>query len=184
MRSNMKTLLMIGVVATLIVVAFSHPAAAKSKVFAVTTATISDNDGQTRLLVDFGDLSALNGKKILYAKCYLDIDVDTCNKALNVLEVKPVTRAWSKDTVTWQGSWANAGGDFSDRGAKLIDFQRGRSGVTEFLLTELVQSWIDGKTENHGLILIPKDSGCNYALRSNSLFPSAGKGKLYVRYAK
>jgi hypothetical protein len=146
--------------------------------------TISDTTGQVRILVDFGDLEVLAGKRILYAKCYLNIDVDTCVSLVNELEVRPLTTSWAAQDANWEDGWVSPGGDFSDELVRTVDFQAGRDGDTEIVVTELIQAWVDGQAANHGLILIPRIGRCEYHLEVNDGYPQSGYGKLLVRYGE
>jgi hypothetical protein len=165
MRSNNELVFVAVLLAMTLGLASYGPAtAATLELPIVAHASISDDIGQTRLLIDFGDLRNLAGKKILYAKCRINIDVDSCVDVLNELEIKPLTKAWSAETVTWESSWTNTGGDYNDSMTRITAFQGGPDGETEILLTELVQAWIDGRVPSRGLILIPREGGCDYEL--------------------
>jgi hypothetical protein len=143
---------------------------------------ISDSaSGSVRLLVSFGDLDSLSGKKILYAKCCLNIDTSSCVDVLGQVEVMPLTSTWSAVGVSWASGWNSPGGDFSSTFARIVGCQQSQDGDTEILLTDLVQAWADGRIANHGIILIPDLACRDYELASKISYPGAGYGKLIVR---
>jgi hypothetical protein len=143
---------------------------------------IADGKGETRLLVDFGSLDTLAGYQILYAKCFLDIDVDSCVLQAKEVEVRALTDAWTPGTVDWNTTWSKPGGDISEDFATFANIQKGRNGDTEIHLTGLIQAWVDSDMANFGLVLIPFIKGCDYSLTASNAYPSGGVGKLFVRY--
>jgi hypothetical protein len=147
-------------------------------------AAITDEAGQTRILVDFGDLSILTGRKIWYAKFTFQMEADTCNGPLNELEVEPVTRSWSPQTVDWFSPWDSAGGDFIRSGAFVASPRPKHNSRFEVLLTPLVQAWAHGRRTNHGLIVIPRLPGCSDSLIAYGSALRGGLGALYVRFVQ
>jgi hypothetical protein len=57
------------------------------------------------------------------------------------------------------------------------------AGRSEVLLTPLVQAWADGRHTNHGLIVVPRFSGCRYSLFTPGGDTDRSGGVLVVRYA-
>jgi hypothetical protein len=147
-------------------------------------AAITDEAGQTRILVDFGDLSILTGKKIWYAKFTFEMEADTCSGPLNELEVEPVTRSWSPQTVDWFSPWDSAGGDFIRSGASVASPRPEQNSRFEVLLTPLVQAWADGRCTNSGLIVVPRFPGCSHKSTAPSGPDVPQPGILIVRYAE
>ena len=146
------------------------------------SATITDRVGQARILVDFGDLSVLAGKRILYAKFVFYLDTDTCSLAQSEVAIEPVTKPWSAHSVSWTAPWDSAGGDFTHSGSFVATVGRGLDGTFEVLLTPLVQSWANGRLRYAGLILVPQADGCNQRLVSPGVATGLKQHGLFVRY--
>jgi len=145
------------------------------------SATIDDGVGQARILVDFGELSVLKGKRILYAKFVFYLDTDTCSPAQSEVDIEPVTKPWSAQSVSWTSPWDSAGGDFTRTGSCVATADRGLDGTFEVLLTPLVQSWANGRLRNDGLILVPQAIGCNQRLVSPGVATGLKPHGLFVR---
>jgi hypothetical protein len=146
------------------------------------SATIDDGLGQFRILINFGDLEALAGKKILYAKLTFQLAGDTCVSGLNDVAIEPVTRQWSSQTVNWLSPWDSAGGDFTRTGAFASAGHAGLSSTHEILLTPLVQAWVDGKRPCHGLVIFALHTGCDIRLVAPANDADSLGGVIFVRY--
>lgn len=144
--------------------------------------TISDGTGSIRLLLRFENLERLNGRKILYAKLYLDVDQDTCTDPFNELAVYPITKDWTPNSASWNAAWDSLGGNLGTDYLAIAPLDIGNDGLTEILITEVVQSWVNGSAEDYGLALVPIEKGCDYGLRKNAEFLGSGYGRLLVRY--
>jgi hypothetical protein len=149
-----------------------------------TQSVPSEQSGSTAILIDFGTLDALRGMKILYAKCYLNLRLDSCTTASDGLEVKPLTESWeavASGAISLTDSTRRA---VTDAFSTDADIGRGPEEDTGILLTELLQAWVDKRMANNGLVLLSRSSGCVYELMTKSEYPSGGYGELLVRFTK
>ena len=144
-------------------------------------ARISDSVSSARLLVDFGDLIALRGKEILYAKASLNVRVDSCVETSGEIDVHPISRPWAVADVSWEKPWEVAGGDFSSKFGRVTNIHYGQTSV-EILLTELVQAWASGRVANYGVLLESLSADCADGLHPFHASPHPGYGTLVVKY--
>jgi hypothetical protein len=178
----------ISLLAVVIAVALAGSAYAATLTVPVTAHAVVENDDEdTRILVEFGSLDQLAGKRILYAKCYLDIgksdcgDVDTDN-IIEEVEVRLMGDDWDAGTVSFDATLETAAESGKAPSGRHADLQRGSTGMTEILLTEAVRTWVDEEADNHGLLLLLRIPECDYDLNESEQFPAGTVGKLVVRY--
>jgi len=65
---------------------------------------IADSTGESRILIKFGGLDSLEGKKILYAKCEFTLNSNSCADTLAHIEIRPLATNWSPSEVNWQST--------------------------------------------------------------------------------
>jgi hypothetical protein len=146
-----------------------------------THAVITDSSGNARVLIGFGELEELSGKKILYAKCLLNVVLDSCEAQPAEIEVRPVSSSWSAAQATWESPWDSSGGDLLTDRLMTVTAQRG-VGASEIMMTELVQAWTNSELDNNGVALLVRTGTCSLRLTSDARFTSSGYGDLLVKY--
>ncbi|MBI5868077.1 MAG: hypothetical protein HZB43_07305 [candidate division Zixibacteria bacterium] len=143
---------------------------------------LTGDKGTSGILIDIGSLDTLAGSKILYAKCYLNIAVDSCADMYNALDAKSLVAQWSA-LATGSISLTDTSAAMSTRAfAADIDIGRGANGDTEILVTELLKAWLEGRMANNGFVLLPRNIGCSYELLSRAAYPGNGYGKLLIKF--
>lgn len=145
---------------------------------------LAGEKGTTGILIDVGSLDTLAGSKILYAKCYLNIAVDSCSESDDGLDGKALVAQWP--------AVATGTVDLTDSSGALSSFTftaganigRGANGDTEILVTELVKAWVEGHMVNNGFVLLPRTTGCSHELFAKAAYPGNGYGKLLVKFVR
>ena len=159
--------------------------AARLEIAASASASVS-SAGAERLLVKFDDLSSLSDKEILYAKCVVELALDSCTGKVDLLAA-PLTRDWDPESVSWLYPWDSIGGDFSLICSVWREAEGSQAAAVEFLVTSLVEHWVDGLIPNNGIILIPlpRDTvGCVPVFASPGGTTSTWlRARLIVKYA-
>ncbi len=81
-----------------------------------------------------------------------------------------LTTDWAETSVSWDSPWSNAGGDFSQTAIDSYDYNGSFNGWIEFTLTEIVQSMINGTSDNFGFIIadLNGDDGSSASLDQES----------------
>ncbi|MBI3872302.1 MAG: hypothetical protein HY304_04395 [candidate division Zixibacteria bacterium] len=181
------TLRVIGIVpmtfAMLATATMVRPSQAETLVLPVKTRTVTSDDAKrSRLVVDFGDLGGIMGKQILYAKCCLNVQWDTCGGPENEAIVMPLSPNSDPAKMSYQSVSDSPPEGLADSLGFTVNAGQRKDGKLEILLNEVVQEWANGKITNRGLILIPRMSGCQYDLTASVDFPGTGWGELVVEY--
>ena len=123
------------------------------------------------------------------------------------VQMRRVTKPWT-EKLNWKlyaepanpsPKWSTPGGDYTSEGAEVLTAQRGSgAGLWEFSspeLTQVVQSWVAGKTENQGLLVKNSNESkaeceanpehCNrryVEFNSSAAADSHVRPKMYVKY--
>jgi hypothetical protein len=185
MRTCKKCVILVGLVCGTLALCQTESSQAGTLILPVTAhSNLSDKTGGSGILIDFGALDALKGKRILYAKCYLTIDADTCVNPLKELEIRPLTREWSAVTSDSVSLTDLASQVSTQAYSSTVDLDGGSNGDTEILLTGLVKAWVDGRLASKGIILLPHFTGCEYRLVTRGAYPAPGWGKIMIRYSE
>jgi hypothetical protein len=140
-------------------------------------------EGQTepaRVLFGVNLPNAVSGKRIDFAE--LSFGISSLPGPYLEIEVYPLSRSWTSNSVTWASPWQNAGGDFDDSDLNLVAITGGESPRGHADVTEIVSSWVNGERSNHGIILVcSKEFPGNFRLvLGNQQSPV----KLEVRYSE
>jgi hypothetical protein len=155
---------------------------AGTQIFPISTyLNITSDEGYSLILIEFAPVDSLPGRKILYAKCQLNIDLDTCVQFVEDIQISPLRQQWSADSVGWRDAVGNVDEDTLLALSCFSQPSPGRNGFTEILLTSIVQSWADGKLENHGLVLISRNQDCNVSYDEVENQDKAKSGRLIVK---
>lgn len=143
-------------------------------------ATVS-KDGQNQILLKFDGLDALQGKTILHAECVVQLTLDSCGDVIELIAM-PITEAWTPSTVAVALADDTAGVETSVTNSTMVGALKYGDGLIDIVVTELVQSWADGKTSNEGLSLTVADSDkkCPIVLQSQDASLKGELGKLVV----
>ena len=121
-------------------------------------------DVTDHFLIKFLLPTSVMNKEILDAKLYLYVWNQTDYHASEFLDVYSMTSDWAEGEVTWNlasagRTWNTPGGDYSDGNpVAQIAHQAGQENWDHTFyppadLTTLVQEWVDGSTENFGLMI-------------------------------
>lgn len=123
---------------------------------------VGDNEQRSLLKFDLSPVVLPAGHRLLSAR--LRLVASTAfggNPAGQPMEVWRVTQPWTESEVTWRNAftgspWNPAGGGFAGTGEgpfAVNTSQPGSNSPVEWLLTDLVEQWLDGIHPNHGLLL-------------------------------
>lgn len=143
-------------------------------------AEVHNGSREPGVLVDFGDLSRLEGQRILYAKLRLSFGSDTCVVPDNIVEVRVVRKSASLSQLDKLVSWDEPGGELVDSLQLTAGYEQAKDGVLELLLNEVVQAWANRRIPNNGLLVTSRERRCVLGLTSNPRFAGSGWGELSV----
>jgi len=76
-----------------------------------------------------------------------------------MVEVYGVTTGWSAVSVGWETPWAEPGGDFDARSHAAHVGAASEEVLVSVDVTGIVQGWVDGEAENHGLLVLTPSGG-------------------------
>ena len=76
-----------------------------------------------------------------------------------MVEVYGVTTGWSAVSVGWETPWAEPGGDFDARSHAAHVGVASEDVLVSVDVTGIVQGWVDGEAENHGLLVLTPSGG-------------------------
>src|SRR3972149_3982330 len=116
-----------------------------------THSVFSGENGTTGILIDFGALDTLVGKRILYAKCFLNVHQDSCTGVFEGLDAMPLVGHSSALATGTFGLPNSSEFAFADAYSTDAEVGLGVGGDTEVLMTELLQAWVDGGMPKNGL---------------------------------
>jgi Disaggregatase related repeat/TGF-beta propeptide len=121
-----------------------------------------DNGADRRGLIKF-DLSSIpaNGT-VTSATLYL---YSHDNKTDQTTYLYRVTSNWNENTVTWL-NWSLLGGDFDSATPHFTFLPAQNNCMLTIDLTSLVQAWVNGTYQNHGLMLY--STGPNHIIKYSS----------------
>ncbi|MDJ0709612.1 MAG: DNRLRE domain-containing protein [Woeseiaceae bacterium] len=150
-------------------------------------ASNSQTSGLLRTLLQFDLASLPIGARVLSAE--LQLNLEQSLGAADTVQVHRITQSWSESGVTWISrdggdDWSTPGGDYDPSPAG--SFTADAIGFVTVDIHQLVQQWVNGTAENHGLMLLSQSaSGDNrktYVSSDDGADPSLHP-KLTVRYA-
>jgi len=126
-----------------------------SKVMTMTSPTES-RDERVLIYFELPEKLEISSTQIDYAKLVFDAQVTEAH--MGQIEVYPVTTDWkTSETVGWESSWTKKGGDYLEEvtGKHLtIRSSEGKKSA-RCDVTYVVLSWLEGRMDNHGFILVP-----------------------------
>jgi hypothetical protein len=86
-----------------------------------------------------------------------------------ILEYYPLLTSWNGRTATWTYPWRTEGGDFDAEDRNFTSVEVGFRREVSLDVTSMVQDWVDGSMDDHGLIVVPTKSDLEpYRLFRNS----------------
>ena len=133
-------------------------------------AKIENDRGEFRLLVKLEDIEIPRYARIDFATLVLP---RTRTKTIIPIEVRPITRPWSKATVSWYAPWERQGGDFDETCVTKWTIHPGAGGPGHFLdITDLVREQVRGG-EAYGFVIKPYDAA---RVERSSGFPAPVDG--------
>ncbi len=112
-----------------------------------------------RALVQFDLSSIASGATI--ANATLKLNATQAGGGMNVGAYQ-VLQAWDEGSVTWNNrstgtAWSTVGGDFDATAIDIINTST--TGLHNFDVTSLAQDWIDGASNNYGILVGSPDGG-------------------------
>jgi hypothetical protein len=144
----------IGALALAVVALCPRPALSAETVFTLQDVeTISDEGGRSRILLSFGDTSALSGQLVTSAVLEVALPGDSPSEDV-VLTLHAVETDWVGRSPTWTSPWRTAGGDLSGVASHTVILDEGRpAGRLTFDVTEMVREIADGDAPSCGFLL-------------------------------
>ncbi len=117
----------------------------------------------TRSLLRFNMSKIPVGAKILQATLSLYLISSSTWGEDHPVSAYRITNNWKEDEVSWNSretgeNWNIAGGDF-DNTPVVTSLVGSTKQYYEWIITPLVQGWVDGRYENDGVLLAPKNDG-------------------------
>lgn len=171
----------------MVVMAFTCPSQVHSAQLdlPIATSAVASVEGQPGLAVRFEGLAKLKGTKVLYAKCVLSLEVDSCEGMRPEILVRPVRQSVEfsdqSGTVTYDSTSVKQGNSH----ATVIDVQIEKDGLAELLLTQVIQQVADSGLMDLTVILTPisESTACRLTLLHTATSVGQSGGKLIVKYA-
>jgi len=144
------------------------------------TATITNESGESRLLVAFASLSELEGQWVTSATLTIPLGTTALARGVDVA-VEAVARSWSTG-ATWTSPWSTAGGDIDGKLGNAVTLGAGRSrGALTADVTDIVRAMVEGEIEDHGFLLRPGDAS-GFTAAQAALLEGTSDATLRVYY--
>ena len=140
----------------------SSKAHAESQSFMVVDRqNIENTSGARGTYLNFGDLSELTGRQVLYAKLYVTVAWDSCAGQDPELDIHVPTSQWNASQVEQLASWDSTSASIVNNLVFSANSEQTTEGTLEILLNEVVQAWADGILTKHALLLVHRGSTCD-----------------------
>lgn len=143
-------------------------------------ATISNEQGESRVLFKLGDLGIPDSSEIDFATIIMPKSQNSCVVAF---EVYALATSWNGSTVGWNTPWSKAGGDLGESCISTWVIHPGVGEPGHFIdMTEYVRSVANGEP-NYGLIIKPTgEASAGFGGCGVAVFSGLGSLKLRVLY--
>jgi len=169
----------------LVLCAVANSAYWESSVTQVGILSPSQGSDYGRLLFKFDLPEQLNGAVIDYAELRFTATPDTAGGYICLMGAFPVTKSWDSANLSWSSGWSNSGGDYADTIYSSCVIRTSTDRLTRADITDIVQMWVDGTLDNHGVILMPlEDSGRFMKLHTGVNLPPSVKAKVRIFYTR
>lgn len=162
------------------------PAAAERVTFPlVHVRQIASDAGVSRVLLDPGDISALNGELVTSAFLRLPLPGHAPVEDLDIV-VHALRTGWDGQGVGWRTPWVRPGGDLDSRYSHTVRLGKGREAAAFALdVTLMLQEMADGVAGKNGFLLtIPAGRGDGFAAADRVVLGSLAQGELEVTFRR
>jgi hypothetical protein len=144
---------------------------------------IASGEQETRILLDPGDLTGLEGRLITSARLEVTLSGETPGEDLDVA-VYTVVTAWRGTSPGWSSPWQTPGGDLDNSHVQTVRVPAGRTpGKVSVDVTSALREIADRKEANNGFLLtIPLGRGGGFSPDDLEVLGSVTAGRLLVTY--
>ncbi len=147
--------------------------------------TITNDSGRTRMLLQPGDLSQIDGELVISATLRIPLSGAPISKD-RALRVYAIDEEWSVGGATWTSPWSVPGGDVLRAYPANVEVPRDAvDAVIELDVSEAVRAMADREVGMNGFLMtIPDYLGEGLASEDTANLGSVSEAKLYVDYRK
>jgi hypothetical protein len=175
--------LVYAVVGAALAASLTTPARAATLDVAATPTVISDGAGNSRVLLEIGDLSRIRGKVVSRATLEVDLPAIQVPRALPI-QVSPVLSSWTAGSASWGSPWTNAGGDLDDAYYDIVTMDAGsRGGKLRLDVSSMIRAMAVGEIGEYGLALtVPEYRAAGFASDELAALGSLSSATIHIDY--
>jgi hypothetical protein len=159
------------------------PARAATLDVVATPTVISDGEGNSRVLLEIGDLLRIRGKVVSRATLEVDLPTVQVPRALPI-QVSPVLSSWTAGSASWGSPWTNAGGDLDDAYYDIVTMDAGsRGGKLRLDVSSMIRAMAVGEIGEYGLALtVPEYRAAGFASDELAALGSLSSATIHIDY--